>query len=84
MTDFADIFASFELTGIFLSCEPYGSGHIHDTYLLEATIEGDSRRYILQRLNTYVFNKPEALQDNLRRILDYLKKEEKEKKEEEE
>ena len=75
MTDFADIFASFNITGIYRSCESYGSGHVHDTYLLEATVKGVIRRYILQRLNTNYFRKPEAMQDNLRRILEYLKRE---------
>ena len=58
--------------GTYLSCEPYGSGHIHDTYLLGTTGNKGMRKYILQRLNTYVFSKPEALQDNLHRILEYL------------
>ncbi len=72
MNDFADISISFPLEGDFHSCRQYGSGHIHDTYLLKTSVKQGFAEYILQRLNTYVFNKPEALQDNLHRILEYL------------
>ena len=72
MTDFTDTAAAFNVEGKFLSCEAHGSGHIHDTYLLKTTGTKQNRQYILQRLNTYVFRKPEALQDNLHRILEYL------------
>jgi hypothetical protein len=72
MTEFADISASFKLEGDYHSCSPHGSGHIHDTYLLTVRRDKRQTRYILQRLNTHVFRKPEALQDNLRRILEYL------------
>jgi hypothetical protein len=72
MQDLADISAGFKLSGDYLSCTQYGSGHIHDTYLLVTSGDKESTRYILQRLNTFVFRKPEALQDNLFRILEFL------------
>ena len=74
MTDFNNIAHAFNLGGEVHGCHAHGSGHIHDTYLLEMQAGATSSRYILQRLNTHVFRKPEAIQDNLRRILDYLKK----------
>ncbi|MGE0494661.1 MAG: phosphotransferase enzyme family protein [Vulcanimicrobiota bacterium] len=52
-----------------LKCgEPFGSGHINQTYLV--TI--DSRRYILQRLNTNIFPDPHSLMDNMVRVCDHL------------
>ncbi len=78
MTDLLDIAGFFDLNGEAYSCVPYGSGHIHDTYLLEAKNE-EVHRYILQRMNTFVFTKPEAVQDNIWRILSFLKKQEGEK-----
>lgn len=41
------------------SLEPYGNGHINDTYLLEA--EGGEPGYILQRINTAVFKNPQGI-----------------------
>ncbi len=48
--------------------EPYGNGHINDTFLV-ATPGG---RFILQRLNRYVFKRPDFVMDNIRRVTDYL------------
>jgi len=75
MNDLLKIAGNFDLTGVAYACEPYGSGHIHDTYLLE-TKDLEVHRYILQRMNTYVFKKPEAVQENIWRILSFLKKQE--------
>jgi hypothetical protein len=72
MTDLLTIAGKFDLKGEAYSCNPYGSGHIHDTYLLESKDE-EVHRYILQRLNTFVFKKPDAVQDNIWRILTFLK-----------
>ncbi len=73
MTDLLKISGNFDLEGEAFSCEPYGSGHIHDTYLVEAK-DGGIHRYILQRINTFVFKKPRAVQDNIWRILTFLNK----------
>ncbi|MCA9793796.1 MAG: aminoglycoside phosphotransferase family protein [Candidatus Eremiobacteraeota bacterium] len=48
--------------------EPFGSGHINQTYLV--TIDG--QRYILQCLNTNIFPNPHALMDNMVRVCDHL------------
>jgi len=42
-------------------CEPYGNGHINETFL---TVHGE-RRYILQRMNTNVFPDPDGLMENI-------------------
>lgn len=75
MSDLLTIAGKFDLNGEAFSCKPYGSGHIHDTYLLETKNE-EIHRYILQRINTFVFTKPDAVQDNIWRILSFLKKRE--------
>jgi hypothetical protein len=46
---------------------PFGNGHINDTYITE------DRAYILQRINTSVFNDPQGLTDNVVLITGYLK-----------
>ncbi len=48
--------------------EPYGNGHINDTYL--TTTPGG--RFILQRLNRYVFKRPDQVMENIRRVTLHL------------
>ncbi len=55
------------LFGIDSDAVPYGNGHINDTYL---TVDG---KYILQRINTSVFNDPRGLTDNVVLITGYVK-----------
>ena len=51
-------------------CEPYGNGHINDTFLV---VCGD-KRYILQRMNTRIFTKPDELMQNIVGVTEYIKK----------
>ena len=50
----------------------YGQGIIHDTYLV--TIAGGENRFILQRINTQVFKKPEAVMHNLHLVCNHMRK----------
>ena len=59
-----DIFELFVADGTFLKGEPYGSGHIHDTFRIE-TVERDKDDYILQRLNNKIFKNIPELQQNI-------------------
>ncbi|MCX6328868.1 MAG: aminoglycoside phosphotransferase family protein [Bacteroidia bacterium] len=67
-----EIFDCFITDGTFLKCEPYGSGHIHDTFRIE-TREEDKDDYILQRLNNKIFRNIPALQENIERVTVHLK-----------
>ena len=53
-----------------ISAEPYGCGHINDTYL----VTPESKRYILQRINEFVFADVPTLMDNVLRVTAELKK----------
>jgi hypothetical protein len=66
-----DIFDCFEAKGTFLKGEPYGSGHIHDTFRI-VTVERESDDYILQRLNNKVFKNIPELQHNIERVTVHL------------
>ncbi|MBX2915211.1 MAG: aminoglycoside phosphotransferase family protein [Cyclobacteriaceae bacterium] len=46
---------------------PIGSGHIHQTFLVE-----DGHKFVLQRINKNVFTKPEVIARNNRLAADYL------------
>jgi Ser/Thr protein kinase RdoA (MazF antagonist) len=65
------IFERFAASGTFLYGEPYGSGHIHDTFRIE-TAEKDKDDYIIQRLNNKVFRNIPELQQNIERVTVHL------------
>jgi hypothetical protein len=70
--DLKEIFDYFTPDGTFLTGEPYGSGHIHDTFRVE-TKETDKDNYILQRLNNKIFKNIPALQHNIERVTVHLR-----------
>lgn len=47
---------------------PYGDGHINDTYLAQST-----PRYILQRINTEVFTRPDQVMENVAAVTEHLR-----------
>ncbi len=49
--------------------ESYGDGHINDTYLAKS-----NRNYILQRINTTVFKRPDQVMENILAVTEHLKK----------
>jgi len=55
------------------SVTPFGSGHIHDTYLVK-TRSGASKNYILQHINTAVFQDPEAVMNNMALVTSHIRK----------
>jgi len=67
-----EIAARFSSHGI-VDVKPFGSGNINDTYL--ATTESVNHPYfILQRINTKVFRRPELIARNMRIVTDYIRK----------
>ncbi|AYV34112.1 aminoglycoside phosphotransferase family protein [Erysipelothrix rhusiopathiae] len=62
------ILNQFQLDGDIVSCELYGNGHINDTYRVETLNDV----YILQRINTHVFKKPELLMENIGRVTRFI------------
>ena len=70
--DLKEIYDCFEADGTFLNGEPFGSGHIHDTFRIE-TSEPEKDNYILQRLNTKIFKNIPQLQQNIERVTIHLR-----------
>ena len=64
----------FQIYGEFLSAEPYGSGHINDTYCAVFDQSGIRVRYIFQRINHGIFKNPVALMENIQRVTEHLGK----------
>ena len=72
--DLAAIVSNFQIYGHFLGAEPYGSGHINDTFASAFDQAGVNVRYIHQRINHNVFTDPEGLMDNVYRVTKHLNK----------
>ena len=65
---FAQIGRAFGIAGECLGGEPYGSGHINDTFAVKYDQAGTVVRYIFQRINNRVFKDVPALMDNILRV----------------
>lgn len=74
--DNKDILAMTEALGAYkkigtaLSAEPYGSGHINRTYLVTT----EDKKYILQKINTYVFKDPQGVMENIKGVTDHIRR----------
>lgn len=69
--DTPKIVSAFMTDGLVIQCRPYGNGHINLTLLL--TTDTD-RQYILQRINSAVFSRPEELMENIIAVTRFLQK----------
>ena len=70
--DVRDVARHFQIYGEFRNAEPYGSGHINDTYCAIFDQAGAVTRYILQRINHNIFKKPVSLMENIQRVTTHL------------
>lgn len=71
--NFNNIISKFDISGQFVSCEPYGNGHINDTYLAVMDNKNVKTNYILQRLNRNVFPRTKELMDNVQKVTTFLR-----------
>jgi len=72
MLDLEKIIVQFETRGSINNYIPYGSGHIHDTYLVE-TAETESSNYLLQKINNKVFIHVPEMMKNIDIITRHMK-----------
>lgn len=64
---------AFPYSGQIARLEPFGSGHINETYAVYMEGEPDGHiSYVLQRLNTHVFKKPKEVMENIMGVTEYL------------
>ena len=72
--DIREIAEKFCIPGSYADGAPYGCGHINDTYAVcFRGMDGTPVRYILQRINTEIFNAAE-LMENISLVTSFLKK----------
>jgi len=67
-----DLLQGFAIPGHFVSVEPYGSGHINQTFCSTFSQAGTKVRYIHQKINDKVFLRPDLLMENIERVLAHL------------
>lgn len=69
-----EVLFKYDFKGEILKVCPYGNGHINGTYCVVVHGENEvNTKYILQRINSKVFNRPKELMENIERVTDYMK-----------
>ncbi len=71
--DLQKVFSAFLIDGSFLSAEPYGNGHINDTYIAWWDHNGRRKRTLHQRINHNVFRDPPLIMENIARVTRHLR-----------
>lgn len=70
----ADILDAFRLPGEVVRVKPLGEGHINRTLCVTYRLDnGNTVKYVFQRINTSVFRMPEALMDNIVRVTGHIR-----------
>jgi hypothetical protein len=66
------VLKQFNILGDFISAEPYGNGHINDTFAVIFNQGGTPVRYILQRINDGIFKNPIKLMENIVNVTKHI------------
>ncbi|HIX29664.1 MAG TPA: aminoglycoside phosphotransferase family protein [Candidatus Blautia stercoravium] len=69
-----EVIENFQFEGEYTEGIPYGSGHINDTFRVTFQDKGETKRYILQRMNNQIFLNPEELMENVVGVTSWLRK----------
>ena len=67
------IIARFDIPEGETEAGAYGNGHINDTLRVTVNTGAGEKRFILQRVNSYVFPKPVEVIENIEKVTDYLR-----------
>ncbi len=71
---YADIINHFLVYGDFIKAELFGNRHINDTFLVTFNQAGLPVRYILRKINKYVFKNPEIEVYNMINVIGHISK----------
>lgn len=70
-----EVVSSFSFKGEFVTAEPLKSGNINDTYIATFRNEnGGVNKYIVQRINNYVFKEPENVMKNVIAVTEHIRR----------
>ena len=67
------VFNNFQVEGNLLSIQRYGEGHINETYLLILEKDGVKTKYILQKINKFLFKNVDELMSNIYYVTNHIK-----------
>lgn len=68
------VIASFNFPGTLTECAEIRTGHINRTYRLSFDEDGAKREYLLQRINTFAFKKPEEVMENVTLVTEHIRR----------
>jgi len=71
--DIETIVKQFQVDGDFLDARPYGTGHLHDTLLVNMIDNQLPVPYIFQRINHFAFRNPSVLMENIVRVTGFIR-----------
>ncbi len=71
--DPTDVIARFAIEGVLLDARPLGLGHIHEPFVSTWDRGGARERYVHQRLNTSIFERPSDVMENVVRVTEHLR-----------
>ena len=67
------IVSNFSILGVFRGYKSQSNGNINKTYLLTFENEGKEEKYTLQSINTFVFQKPYELMENIAAVTGHMR-----------
>ena len=65
---------TFGINGEIVGVSILSSGHINSTFKVDVDENGSMKSYIVQKVNDYVFKKPEELMENIINVTDFIAK----------
>lgn len=66
------ILSNFRLFGDFIDSKPFGNGYINDTFLVTFNQSGTEVKYILRKINKYVFENPKIVVNNTVNVIAHI------------
>ncbi len=71
--DITAITEKYGFPGTIVGIQRIGGGHINDTFKVDiASSAGAKNSYVYQRVNDFVFTRPELIMENIRKVSDYI------------
>ena len=63
----------FNIDGEIVSYNFLSSGHINTTCLVRVNVDGKTKEYVLQKINKYVFKKPDEVMKNISNVTNFIR-----------
>ena len=68
----SEVSSHYEIGGRMVSAARIGNGHINDTFRVIYAESSGTKSYTFQKVNDFVFAKPEIIMDNIKIVSDYI------------